>query len=184
MSKNNSKRIGSSYERECAKKLSKWLTGSDEELVCWRASHSGSIATTRIKKGLNGSNVSGDFQCLDLKYKDFFDKFFIDSKSLTKINLMMINEKNIKSNKLFQEWKKVGDDSYKNKKIPMMLVKVRDDRSIPDFIILPRCFEFSPMGRMNKIKYRFIISDGLGFLDCNLFLQDDFFKQVDWKNLI
>lgn len=177
----NPKQIGNSYERECAKKLSKWLTGSDEELVCWRNTHSGSIGTTRIKKGLKGTNVSGDFQCLDSKYQKIFDKFFIDSKSLTKVNLLMINRKNLKSNKLFNEWKKVYDDAWKNKKIPMMLVKIRDNKSIPDFIILPS-FYFDDFISLPHINFE--LSEDLEQFDCKLYLQDEFFQKINWESLV
>jgi hypothetical protein len=174
----NSKRVGGDYERECAKKLSEWLTGSNEKLVCWRASHSGSVSTNRLKKGLKGDNVAGDFQCLDLEYSYFFDNFFIDSKSLTGINLFMINEKNQKSNKLFQEWKKVVSDADKNLKIPMMLVKVRDDRSIPEFIMLPCQYNIMELildFNIAYMEYNFI---GTNCLECVIIPQDIFFEKI------
>jgi hypothetical protein len=179
MSKNNSKHIGNDYERECAKKLSKWLTGSDEKLICWRDTSSGTLSTVRNKKNLATAGFSGDFQCLDLEYINFFNEFHVDSKSLTKINLMMISEKNQKSNKLFQEWKKVCKDADKNNKIPMMLVKVRDDRSIPDFIIFDIRIEID---YLSKIDFEF--NENMENYNCQLFLQDEFFKEINWKTLI
>ena len=46
---------------------------------------------------------------------------------------MMINQKNQKSNKLFNEWKKVVNDADKNLKIPMILVKIRDNKTWSNF---------------------------------------------------
>jgi len=174
----NSKNIGNSYEREIAKKLSKWFTGNDNELVCWRHVSSGSIGTIRKKKGLSGNNVDGDFQCLDSTYESFFNKFYMDSKSLTDINLFMINPKNQKSNKLLNEWKKVVKDA--DDKIPIMFVKVRDDRSIPEFIMLPDDDVSIPLNIDSFIKY--------DFLDMNynfiLILQDDFFRSNNWEDFV
>jgi len=179
----NSKSIGNSYERECAKKLSKWLTGSDEKLVCWRDTSSGTLSTVRKKKNLSTAGFSGDFQCLDLEYIDFFNKFHVDSKSLTKINLMMINEKNQKSNKLYQEWLKVCSDANKLNKIPMMLVKVRDDRSIPNFIMMRLADdEFYILSSMSTMEFDFNLDTD--DKNCILFLQDEFFSKVNWKDLI
>ncbi len=176
----NSKVIGGNYERIIAKKLSKWFTGNDNELVCWRTAGSGNVGTIRKKKGLSGNNVDGDFQCLDSKYESFFNKFHMDSKSLTDINLFMINPKNQKSNKLLNEWKKVVKDA--GDKIPMMFVKVRDDRSIPEFIIMPGD-DFSLSFNIDSfIKYDFLNMDyNFNFI---LILQDDFFESNQWENFM
>lgn len=175
----NSKKIGNTYEREIAKKISNWITGSNEELICWRTSGSGSVATIRKKKGLKGNNLSGDFQCLNLKYKKFFDLFFIDSKSLTKINLMMTNKKNKKSNKLLNEWKEVVDNAISLNKIPIMLVKVRDDKKIVDFIIVN-----NKMLLDDTESIVFIFNENEKKYDCTLLTQEDFFNKNNWKELL
>jgi ribosomal protein L39E len=183
----NNKRIGSGYERECAKILSEWFTGNKEDLVCWRTSGSGSVATNRIKKGLKSSNLDGDLQCTDFTYQPFFDKFFLDSKSLTKINFFMTNEKNIKSNKLLNEWIKVVDDAIKNKKIPIMIVTVRDNRTVPDFIVLNTNFRFPPDHKgLSLIVYSFSSKD-LKYkfkYDCVLIPQKVFFEKYSWLDIL
>jgi len=175
-----SKRIGSGYERECANIISKWMTGSDEELVCWRTSGSGSVGTNRKKKGLNGNHVDGDLQCLDTNlYGDFFNLFFIDSKSLGSVHLMIINPKNKKSNQLFSEWRKVVSDAKTSGKIPMMLVKARNDRKINDFIVLPGYVVYKGS---NFINYYVSFEDEM--YDFQIVGQQDFFENNDWKNFI
>lgn len=173
----NSKSLGNQYERDVAKKISKWLTGSEDEIVVWRNVHSGSIGTVKKKKGESGKNVDGDFQCLDSQYESFFNLFYIDSKSLTKINLFMINPANQKSNKLLNEWKKVVDDAESSNKEPMMWVKIRDDRKIPEFIMMTNKFLINFDNFMECIfkdnKY-----------SCIIFLQDEFLKTFDYKDLI
>ena len=183
----NNKIVGNNYERECAKRLSEWLTGSKEKLVCWRDVSSGTLSTVRKNKNMLTAGMSGDFQCLDPEYISFFNKFYVDSKSLTKINLLMINKKNQKSNKLLNEWIKVCEDSWKNDKIAMMLVKVRDNKSISDFIMLsPFNINLSAI-ISNKIcsyiDYYFKF-DTINQYDFKIFMQDEFFSKVDWKSLI
>ncbi len=173
----NSKAIGSDYEREIAKKLSTWLTGDEKaDLVCWRQSHSGSVATNRKKKGLEGETTSGDFQCLDSKYEEFFKTFNCDSKSLGSVHLMMINPKNMKSNQLLNEWKKVCKDSESSGKIPLMFVKARNDKKIPDLVIMPTGMycDGDPF-----ILFRFEDLDGFVIL-----LQERFFFCNQWEDLV
>jgi len=171
----NSKNIGNDYEREIAKRLSKWFTGNENELVVWRHVSSGSIGTVRKKKGQSGKNVDGDFQCLDPKYKSFFDVFYMDSKSLSTANFFMINPKNQKSNQLYNEWKKVVNDA--EYKMPIMFVKLRKDRSVPDFIILHE-------------NIRVKGNDFIGFAfnetqyDCIIMTQENFFIYNNWKEFL
>lgn len=170
----NPKAIGNSYERDISRKLSEWFTGNEEDLVVWRTSGSGSVGTIRKKKGLDGSKLEGDFQCIDKQeiYGKFFDIFFLDSKSLTGINLFLTNEKNQKSNKLFQEWKKVYGDSGEKKAI--MLVKVRDDRSVPEFLMMQEDILFECD---NCIHVLFKDSN----LNAVIVTQEEFFKYNNWK---
>lgn len=158
MGKMNSKSIGNQYERECAKVLSKWITGSSKDLVCWRASHSGSVGSVREKKGQSGKHVDGDFQCLDLQYENFFERFFIDSKSLGDVHIFLTNPKNKKSNQLLNEIVKVFDDAKKRNKIPMLIVKARNDRRIPDFVVVPDSLNTY---HSNYIKYEVELNDSI-----------------------
>jgi hypothetical protein len=171
----NSKRIGSNYERDIARILSQWFTGNKDELVVWRSVSSGSIATIRKKKGLNQNNLEGDFQCLDLKYQPFFDTFYLDSKSLSKINLFTTNPKNEKSNQLLSEWKKVLKDS--GDKFAIMIVKIRGDRTIPDFVMLQ---EDIIVKCNNCIHYMFKDPK----FNALIITQEEFFKYNKWNTFL
>lgn len=130
----NSKKIGSNYERETARVLSKWISGKDDPLICWRLVSSGSVSTNERKKGKSGVTLDGDFQCLNPIYQFVFDTFCFDSKCYKECNPYFINEKNMKSNSILNQWIKVCKEA--GSKIPVMLCKIRD-RSTPEFICIP-----------------------------------------------
>lgn len=140
----NSKRKGNSYERDIARRLSKWATGSDEILCFWRQVSSGSISTIAKKNKKNASGLDGDFICVAEQdhpkfplLKQFLQTFFVDSKCLGNVHLMMTNPKNQKSNQLLNEIKKVFSEAKSSDKIPMLICKATNDKKIDDFIILP-----------------------------------------------
>ena len=171
----NSKSIGNNWEREVAKLLSKWFTGSDDELVVWRHVSSGSISTIRKQKGQSGKNVDGDFQCLDSRYEKFFNTFYLDSKSLSDVNLFVINAKNQKSNQLLNEWKKVVNDA--TNKYPIMIVKLRKNRSVPDFIVLHNNIKF----KCNNVINVFLTEEQYNF---HILVLDEFLKCNDWQTFL
>lgn len=174
----NSKRIGGDYERVTSKNLSKWLTGSEEELVVWRTAGSGSVATIRKKKGLNGNTLDGDFQCLNPKYQLWFNTFYMDSKSLTDVNLFLIAEKNA-SNQLLTEWEKVKKDA--GSKLSLMFVKLRGNKKVEDFIVAP--WGVKPFLILNNyIEYRVHTE----FHNDRLFImsQREFFSLNNWEHIL
>jgi len=173
----NNKRLGGNYEREIAKKLNFWLCGNDNELAIWRTAGSGNVATIRNKKNLKTSNMSGDFQILDSKYEEFGKLFYIDSKSLKNVHLMLINPNNIKSSQLLNEWVKVCNDAQKNNKIPLMFVKARNDRKIPEFVIISKYTKFRSNVYMSYFFQDFMY-------DCILILQKEFFAKNIWEDLV
>jgi hypothetical protein len=166
--------VGNQWEREFAKELSKWLTGSSEKLVVWRNTHSGSLGTKRFNAGLDGSNVDGDIQCLDNQYKDFFNMFYIDTKTFQDCNLLFINKNNQKSNKILNEWIKVCEDASKQNKQPFMPVKIRDGKT-PPFIILKQ--NIVCIGESIKV---FINSD----LQFQFVMLEEFFTKNIWEEFI
>ena len=177
----NSKRKGNSYERDISKKLSKWITGSEDDLIVWRTSGSGSVSTIAKKKGKSAKALDGDFQYLgeNQNERELFNIFFFDSKCLGDVHLMAINPKNQKSNQLFNEWKKVFEDASTSNKIPVMFVKATNDRKIPEFIIIPESMWCQSLNHMwytvqfQQEVYKF-----------KLILQDEFFILNEWKSLI
>ena len=174
----NSKTIGNDYEREFSRKLSLWFTNNVSDDVCWRDLGSGSRSTQRDKQGKT-SIRDGDIVAMDLKYQKFFNVFHVDTKSLGKVHLMLINSKNIKSSQLFQEWKKVSSDATKFNKIPLMFVKARNDRKIPEFILLDKNV------LINSSSYLYYsIHNEDKIYSLRLMLLHDFFKLNDWKEFV
>ena len=166
----NSKKIGNNFERTMSVRLSSWLTGDEKNLVVWRDVSSGTLSTVRKNKGLQTENQSGDFRFYDFTYKNFFHNFHCDAKSLGNVNLMLINSKNQKSNQVINEWAKVKSDA--GTKIPMMFVKARNDKKIPDFIMMSSHIIFL---------YENMIVYDIGNESISLILQDEFFELNDWK---
>ena len=173
----NSKSIGNNYERELSKKLSLWFTEGKSDDVCWRDLGSGNRSTIRKKQGKE-SIRDGDIVPTDLIYKPFFDKFHIDAKSLGSVHLMLINPNNMKSSQLLNEWIKVCEDAKKFSKIPLMFVKARNDRKIPEFIILDTMTSFYSA---SFIQYGVQRNFENTF---TLVLLDDFFKNNKWNCFI
>jgi len=171
----NSKRIGSNYEREIARVLSKWISGKDDPLICWRNSGSGSVSTNERKKGKSGITLDGDFQCLNPVYQFMFDTFCFDSKCYKDCNPYFINDKNMKSNSILNQWIKVCKEA--GKKIPVMLVKIRD-RVTPEFICIPTscCLP----NTVKKMEYYFANTE---IVDLTLIMMNEFLDKVDATNL-
>jgi hypothetical protein len=169
--KSNSKQKGNAFERDSSRLLSEWVTGSDKELVIWRSSQSGTVATIAKKKGISARKLDGDYQVLDEKYRKLLDTFFIDGKSLTKCNFFFGNKKNIKSNKIFKQWLKTIKGAGDKK--PMMIVKVRDDRKVPIFVMLKFGTYYETKNGMNyriffkDVKYEFSITTWEEFVENN-----------------
>jgi hypothetical protein len=174
--RSNSKSLGGQYERDFSKKLSYWLTGSEENLVVWRTLGSGSVGTQRRKKGFVDNAQSGDLQCLDLAYQPFFDTFYIDTKCYKEFNPLIINSKNIKSNKLFLQWVKTLEDCPEGR-VSLMPIKVRDG-STPEIIFVENKCCFS---KMNYMKYSVNYNDKT--YNFYIVLLKEFFELNDWETL-
>lgn len=153
----NSKQTGNAYERDLAKKLSKWITKENDKLICWRDTHSGSIHTILRNKG-GSIKGGGDISCIDPEYQWWFDKVHIDSKSLTNLEFYIYNG-NEKSNKLLGEWKKVVSDCQKTEnRIPIMFVKNRSKGH--EFVVFPnKSLNIISLHRINIVvdNYDFVI---------------------------
>ena len=174
--------LGGIGERYFSEVFSEWLTGSKEELVIWRQSGSGSIATKRMKKGLSGKNVDGDFRALDLNYKPFLDRFYLDAKNypannFKDFNPVFINPNNQASNKILKQWLKTADDARKVGKIPLMPVKLRIKGGgfIPDLIFMPL--------ELN-VECNNIITCNTSYFKFKYMLLEEFFKLNNWKKLV
>ncbi len=69
---------GSSFERQIAKRLSKWWCGRDDAI--WRTSQSGGRATQRAKKGKRTAGSYGDLTFTDPIAEPLFKFFTIELK--------------------------------------------------------------------------------------------------------
>jgi hypothetical protein len=94
---------------------------------------------------------------------------------LSKINLFTTNPRNEKSNQLLSNWKKVLVDS--GSKFAIMIVKIRGDRTIPDFVMLQ---EDIIVKCNNCIHYMFKDSK----LNALIVTQEEFFKYNKWKEFL
>lgn len=170
----NPKSIGNSFEREFSKLISKWFTGSDEDLVVWRNQSSGSVGTIRRNKGLKSSVQNADINCLDPKYKPFFDKFYVDTKSYQDINPLFNNKANQKSNAILNQWIKTVEECPEGM-IPIMPVKIRNKKT-PLLLVCNSDFKCK---FNNRIEY---------FLESQkniiIYYLDEIFSLNDWEEIV
>ena len=180
--KTNSKNIGNAYEREFSYKLSEWITGDKNSDVCYRDLSSGARNTVRTKQGKQTAH-KGDIVCTDLQYADFFKKYYIDTKSYKAFNPIMINPKNMKTNKIFQQWVKTVDESLDM--IPVMPCKIRDHVT-PEFILFPNNLPVDAPFRIpfihgSKIFYDFFDMEKY---NCFIVLQEEFFRLNKYEDFL
>lgn len=71
---------GSSFERDMAKKFSKWWTGGETDDVFWRSSGSGARATSRTKQGKKTTGHYGDMSAVDDRGTPFIKFFTVEMK--------------------------------------------------------------------------------------------------------
>ena len=71
---------GPQYERDTCRRLSKWWSGDDSELLFWRTAQSGGHATTRGKSGKVTAGQHADIRALSDVGKPFTDLFTIELK--------------------------------------------------------------------------------------------------------
>jgi len=172
----NSKSIGNSFERQFSRELSLWVSDGKDDDLFWRDQSSGAKSTTRKKQGKENKN-DGDLVAIDLKYQEFVDLFYIDTKCYKKFNSFIINNKNINSNDIFLQWVKVCNDCPENK-IPFMICKIRD-RVTPQFFVFPVIVDCN---NINMVCYSILYKD----IQYNFFivLQEDFFKLNNYNQFL
>ena len=174
----NPKALGNNFERQFSKELSLWVSKGKDDGIFWRDISSGARFSVRAKQGKD-TIYKGDICALDPEYKPFTDLFYIDTKTFKGENFyaLITNEGNIKSNRLFYEWRDTVEKCPKNMK-PLMPVHVRDKKT-PEFIIVPYNLNF------NKSSYIYYCVDYIGVqYKFYLIFQDQFFKLNNWDELI
>ena len=79
MRKGGGKQKGNSFERDCCKKLSRWITNGKRDDCFWRSSLSGGRATVAKKAGKE-VRQSGDITAVSPEGHSLTDRFFIECK--------------------------------------------------------------------------------------------------------
>lgn len=77
---------GNSYERECAKRLSLWLTDGKHDDRVWRSASSGGMATRRDDAGKDPGAHVGDLVPSGELNSQFFEMFCVECKRPAKID--------------------------------------------------------------------------------------------------
>lgn len=117
----NSKKTGSSWERDVCKKLSKWINNTEKPYVFWRSGGSGSVYT--ISEGEAGKEFSGDIYCIREEGKFLTDIFSIECKSGYDNASFNKHLKYNKSDTIYCFWEQCVNDAHSCEKWPMLIFK-------------------------------------------------------------
>jgi len=177
----NPKNLGNKFERECSRILSLWITNNERDDVIYRNINSGAQATFRKRYQGKETIQDGDFITTVLEYEWLLNCFFIDSKNYKEFNPFIINEKNIKSNLIFQQYIKVVNDCPVHK-VPIVICNIRD-RKTPQFVLVPSYFKFG-FHEHSFITYSFGENSLGKNYDCVCVLLDSFVKNENAKELV
>jgi len=110
---------GSSWEREIAKILTKWLTGSEKPYVWWRMPGSGAIATISEEN----KELSGDIMPLRPEGAFLTDKFSIEAKNGYPSSNLHKHLKGVKNDEIKAFWEQCVGDAIRADKLPFLIYK-------------------------------------------------------------
>jgi len=119
MKRGASKSKGSSFEREIAKFLTKWVSGQVKELYYWRSPSSGAVATLNV----GSKEISGDIIALKPEAAFLTNMFSLELK--TGYPKTVFNQ-HLKDNKNFEIenfWKQCLRDAERAHKYPMLIYR-------------------------------------------------------------
>lgn len=123
----NGKGKGSSWERDIARFLTKWMSGQDKELYAWRSPGSGSVSTIN----LGNKAISGDLIPLKPEAVAFFNIFSVECKNgypgADPFKCIM----KVKGDDLRDFWIQACRDADKAEKLPMLIFKKKGVRGNP-----------------------------------------------------
>jgi hypothetical protein len=102
----NPKAKGSQFERDIARRLSKWwMNDTAQDDVFWRTDSSGGRSTQRAKQGLTTKNATGDIasRCME---GDLFVKHFVVEikRGYNKLDPLLLLDKPENKNHIFRDW--------------------------------------------------------------------------------
>lgn len=117
---------GSSWEREIAKILTKWLTGNEKPYVWWRMPGSGSIATLSEEN----KELSGDIMPLRPEGIFLTDKYSIEAKHGYPNSNFHKHLKGVKNDEIRLFWEQCVNDAVRADKRPMLIYKKKQYNSL------------------------------------------------------
>ena len=120
MRKGGGKQKGNSFERDCCKKLSRWITNGKREDVLWRSAMSGGRATIARKSGKD-VRQAGDICLVSPEGHSLTDRFFIECKfySDLQIDSFLLQYKG----NLARFWTHCVKQAKQHNRSPMLIAK-------------------------------------------------------------
>jgi hypothetical protein len=141
---------GGDWEREVAKTLTTWLTGSPKPYVWWRMPSSGAMATISEEN----KELSGDLIALRPEGAFLTDKYSVECKVGYPSSSFHKHLKGVKNDEIKDFWEQCCNDANKASKKPLLIYKKKMHNALigiemPDFEFklahLPCiCMRFSP----------------------------------------
>ncbi len=119
----NSKSKGSGFERKVCRMLTKWMTGFEDPVICWRSSNSGGTFTVNRKKNAAQKTMAGDICSIDEKSKWFFDKYSVEVKCGYPGSNPLKLFKNSKNDEIRLFWEQANKDANESNKEPILIFK-------------------------------------------------------------
>lgn len=110
---------GPDFEREIAKFLTKWASGSTKPYWYWRLLGSGSVATVSEEN----KELSGDLHALNPQACFLTDRFSIECKSGYPDTKFHQHFKGIKTFKIEEFWEQTVRDANRSTKFPLMIFR-------------------------------------------------------------
>ena len=129
----NGKQKGAEYERQCAKRLSLWITNGERDDCLWRSALSGGRATLQQRKGKVNKSQTGDLSSIDSCTQAFIDSFLIEIKFYKDLDITsgFVKGKGV----LKSFWKKLIADAALARKNPMLIAK---QNNLPALMLVHR----------------------------------------------
>lgn len=131
MKKGGGKRKGAAFEREVCSLLSRWVSGTADDIF-WRSSLSGGRATVRSRKGKTVSTQFGDISAVDPRGTPFLEVFYVELKHYRNLDFMSFVLKG--RGTLSKFWDVCVREASRYNRIPMLIGK---QNLYPAFCLLP-----------------------------------------------
>jgi hypothetical protein len=128
----NGKAKGGQYEREVARRLSKWISGGSREDLIWRSNSSGGQFSQKAKTTGGYSNQAGDLTSIDPMSTWFMDRFVVEIKTYKDLQVKNIIYR--AKSKLIEFWDVHEELAKKVSKIPILIAK---ELRKPALILMP-----------------------------------------------